>query len=110
MFSSDDNHNSNSRADDDANQNLAKIDANLSAESIEIRKQQIASVFIKLIAMGLTLGVILGCGAYYLLHKFGLTTKPNQLQQERIELQKPLKQTFEEIKAVPAIPSQSIKS
>jgi hypothetical protein len=67
------------------NLNLDSIDANLSIESVTVRKKQLESVFLKLIILGLTLGTILGISAYYLLHKFGLTKKPYQLEQEKIE-------------------------
>ncbi|MEN9520281.1 MAG: hypothetical protein RLZZ381_2869 [Cyanobacteriota bacterium] len=65
--------------------NLENIDANLSTESVAVRKKQLESIFVKLIVFGLALGTVLGIGAYYLLHKFGLTKKPDQLEQERIE-------------------------
>ncbi|MEL6437995.1 MAG: hypothetical protein AAFQ80_01890 [Cyanobacteria bacterium J06621_8] len=113
MFQSDEEHNLNSASHNDLNngrsrpvteQDLAKIDANLSAENIAVRKQQIARVFIKLIAIGLACGAVLGSGTYYLMHKFGLTTKPNQLKQERIEPQRQqLDQPLEQIKSTPDI-------
>lgn len=67
------------------NLNLDSIDANLSTESVTVRKKQLENIFLKLIILGLTLGTILGISAYYLLHKFGLTKKPYQLEQEKIE-------------------------
>jgi hypothetical protein len=70
---------------DSPNPNLDNIDANISTESVVVRKKQLESIFIKLIIFGLTLGTVLGIGAYYLLHKFGLTKKPYQLEQEKIE-------------------------
>lgn len=68
--------------------NLKQIDARISAKSLAIRKQQLEKILLKLIIFGLTIGTILGLGAYYLLHKFGLTKKPYQLEQERIEQEK----------------------
>ncbi|MEM6612515.1 MAG: hypothetical protein AAF652_09715 [Cyanobacteria bacterium P01_C01_bin.72] len=68
-----------------SDQNLDRIDANISPLSVAIRKKQLEGIFTKLIIFGLTLGTVLGLGAYYLLHKFGLTKKPYQLEQERIE-------------------------
>jgi hypothetical protein len=64
---------------------LDNIDANLSIESVAVRKKQLEGIFLKLIILGLALGTILGISAYYLLHKFGLTKKPYQLEQEKIE-------------------------
>lgn len=69
----------------DSKSNLDNIDANISAESVAVRKKQLENILIKLIVFGLALGTVLGLGAYYLLHKFGLTKKPYQLEQERIE-------------------------
>lgn len=65
--------------------NLENIDANISPESVAVRKKQLESIFIKLIVFGLVLGAVLGISAYYLLHKFGLTKRPEQLEQEKIE-------------------------
>jgi hypothetical protein len=62
---------------------LVSIDADLSTESVSLRKKQLESIFFKLIIFGLAFGMVLGIGAYYLLHKFGLTKKP--YQQEKIE-------------------------
>lgn len=69
----------------DSDLNLDNIDAGLSIESVTVRKKQLEGIFLKLIILGLTLGTILGISAYYLLHKFGLTKKPYQLEQEKIE-------------------------
>jgi len=79
--------------------NLASIDADLSSESVNLRKKQLESIFFKLIIFGLAFGTVLGIGAYYLLHKFGLTKKPYQLEQEKIE---------REQEANPASPAKKI--
>jgi hypothetical protein len=71
--------------DSDSDLNLENIDAGLSIESVAVRKKQLEGIFLKLIILGLALGTILGISAYYLLHKFGLTKKPYQLEQEKIE-------------------------
>ena len=68
--------------------NLDDIDTNVSPESVALRKKQLEGVFTKLIIFGLTLGTVLGLIAYYLLHRFGLTKKPYQLEQEKIEREK----------------------
>ena len=68
--------------------NLDRIDANLSSEGVALRKKQLESILSKLIIFGLALGTVLGIGAYYLLNKFGLTKKPYQIEQEKIEREK----------------------
>ena len=65
--------------------NLERIDAKVSTENVAARKKNIENVFIKLIVIGLAVGAILGVGAYFLLNKLGLTKKPYQIEQERIE-------------------------
>lgn len=68
--------------------NLDDIDADVSPESVALRKKQLEGIFTKLIIFGLTFGTILGLTAYYLLNRFGLTKKPYQLEQEKIEREK----------------------
>ena len=84
--------------------NLENIDSHISPESLAVRKKQLESIFIKLIVMGLALGTVLGLGAYYLLHKFGLTKKPYQIEQENIAPEKQPQTPVEEIKTFPRIP------
>ncbi|WP_019507178.1 hypothetical protein [Pleurocapsa sp. PCC 7319] len=105
MYESDDNFNLDHSQDPNSdknldNKNLDNIDANLSAKNIATRKKQIESIFIKLIALGLAIGAILGIGTYYLLNKLGLTKKPYQIEQEKQQPEKSLK----EILVVPQIP------
>lgn len=105
MFQPDDNFNeerseSTSKNYSEQNQNLDNIDANLSPISIAVRKKQLEKIFTKLIIFGLTFGTILGIGAYYLLNKFGMTKKPYQLKQERIEREKK-SSPFKEIRNSP---------
>jgi hypothetical protein len=92
MFQSEDDFNQdrsqnaqNNSSDPNVDNILNNIDANLSTESVAVRKKQLEGIFIKLIVFGLALGTVLGISAYYLLHKFGLTKKPDQLEQEKIE-------------------------
>lgn len=85
MFQPEDNSNPNRPQNIASDQNLDNIDANISTKNVAARKKQIESVFIKLIAVGLTLGTVLGIGGVYLLNKLGLTKKPEQIEQERIE-------------------------
>jgi hypothetical protein len=88
MFQSEDDFNQDqaqNARNNPADPNLASIDADLSSESVAVRKKQLESIFFKLIIFGLAFGTVLGIGAYYLLHKFGLTKKPYQLEQEKIE-------------------------
>lgn len=74
------------RSSDLENQrNLDNIDANISEPNVARRKQQLESIFFKLIALGLACGAVLGIGAYYLINKLGLNKKPYELEQERIE-------------------------
>ena len=65
--------------------NLDNLDTNVSSESIAVRKKQLEGIFTKLIIFGLATGTVLGLIAYYLLNRFGLTKKPYQLEQEKIE-------------------------
>ncbi|MEO1693338.1 MAG: hypothetical protein AAFR63_17700 [Cyanobacteria bacterium J06631_6] len=92
---------------DNLNQDLDSIDANISAESVSVRKKQLESIFTKLIIFGLTLGTVLGLGAYYLLHRFGLTKKPYQLEQERIEREKQPATPVEKINHIQILGGQS---
>lgn len=89
MFQPEDNSNPNRPQNIASDQNLDNIDANISTKNVAARKQQIESVFIKLIAIGLTLGTVLGIGGVYLLNKLGLTKKPQQIEQERIQPEQP---------------------
>ncbi|NJL52823.1 MAG: hypothetical protein HC930_12505 [Hydrococcus sp. SU_1_0] len=86
MFQSDDDFNQDqgqNARNNPSDPSLVSIDANLSTESVAVRKKQLESIFFKLIIFGLAFGTVLGIGAYYLLHKFGLTKKPYQLEQEK---------------------------
>lgn len=85
MFQQDDNLNVDPSQNNDPQKDLDNIDANVSSENVAARKNNIKKVFIKLIAIGLALGAILGVGAYYLINKLGLNKKPYQIEQERIE-------------------------
>ncbi|HEY9767742.1 MAG TPA: hypothetical protein V6C71_04435 [Coleofasciculaceae cyanobacterium] len=85
MFQPEDNSNPNRPQNSASDQNLDNIDANISTKNVAARKKQIESVFIKLIAVGLTVGTVLGIGGVYLLNKLGLTKKPDQIEQKRIE-------------------------
>ena len=105
MFQPDDDFNADQSENVSKNyskQNLDNIDANLSPESVAFRKKQLEKIFTKLIIFGLALGTILGIGAYYLLHRFGLTKKPYQLEQERIEREQKSSPPVNEIKASPS--------
>ncbi len=104
MFQPEDDSNKDPFSKSDSVKNLDNIDANISAENIAIRKKQLESILIKLIAVGLTLGTVLGIGAYYLLHKLGLTKKPYQIEQEKIEQEKQPETPVQKIKTFPRIP------
>ncbi|MEL6927561.1 MAG: hypothetical protein AAFO95_02865 [Cyanobacteria bacterium J06600_6] len=100
MFNSEDDINQDltrNRSSNNSDSNLDQIDANVSTESIALRKKQLESIFTKLIIFGLTLGTILGLTAYYLLHRFGMTKKPYQLEQERIEREQEAKPNVDKI-------------
>lgn len=108
MFQPEDDINRDRLSDLAKEKNLDSIDANLSTKNVARRKQQLESIFIKLIAFGLACGAVLGIGTYYLLTKLGLNKKPYQLEQERIEKEKqqvPQQQAmFQEIARFPPIP------
>ncbi|MGL4880626.1 MAG: hypothetical protein ACRC8K_06125 [Waterburya sp.] len=87
--------------DNTSEQNLKQIDANLSPENVAVRKKQLEKIFLKLIAIGLAIGAILGVGTYYLLNKLGLNKKPYQIEQEKQQQQQGL---FEEITVFPELP------
>ena len=86
----------------DAENNLENIDRDVSPRKVAAHKNQIEKIFIKLIAFGLIFGAVLSIGAYFLLNKLGLTKKPYEIEQERIEQQS--SPSLEEIRAVPRIP------
>lgn len=106
MHKSDDNFNFDRSQDLNSDKNLDNIDANLSVKNVAIRKKQLEGVFIKLIALGLAIGAILGVGTYYLLNKLGLTKKPYQIEQEQ---QQP-EESWKEIFVVPQIPNSLKKT
>ncbi|MEM8722011.1 MAG: hypothetical protein AAGE84_22410 [Cyanobacteria bacterium P01_G01_bin.39] len=107
MFQSNDNNNLESPQNNDSAKNFDQIDANISAKNVAVRKQQIANIFVKLIAIGLAVGAVLGSGAYYLLHKFGMTKKPNQFKQERIEPEVQSEKSLPDVQALPIIPKSN---
>lgn len=78
--------------------------ANVSSKNVAARKKNIESVFFKLIVIGLAVGAVLSVGAYFLLNKLGLTTSPEQMEQQRIEQQIDLDGAFK----VPRLP-ESLK-
>jgi uncharacterized membrane protein YciS (DUF1049 family) len=85
-------------------ENLENNDANLSIENIKARKQQLESIFFKLIAFGLILGAILGVGTFFLLNKLGLNKKPYQIEQEKQEQQQ-AEPSLKEIHLFPSLPN-----
>jgi len=108
MFEPEDNLNkdfSQNSSRNNVDPNLDNIDADVSTESVALRKKQLESIFTKLIVFGLTLGTVLGLTAYYLLNKFGMTKKPYQLEQERIERQEKPDAEVEKINDFPALDS-----
>ena len=114
MFESEDNSNHNYEANSklprwnlESEQNLEKIDANLSAKNVAIRKRQLEKLFVRLVALGLAFGAILGIGTYYLINRFGLNKKPYQLEQEKIELEKQEQANFPKISVFPLITRSS---
>jgi len=82
MYQPEDDYNVNSSRNPDSNINREKMDANLSPKNVAVRKKQLEKIFTKLIAIGLSIGAVLGVGTYYLLNKLGLTKKPYQIEQE----------------------------
>lgn len=98
MFQSEDNLKPDLSNNDELENNFDEIDANLSAKNVAARKKQIESVFIKLIAVGLAFGTVLGVGAYYLLNRLGLTKKPYQLE-EKIEQEQQPNNSIEKTKS-----------
>jgi energy-converting hydrogenase Eha subunit F len=81
--------------------NLNQINANLSPENVAVRKKQLEKIFLKLIAIGLAIGAILGIGTYYLLNKLGLNKKPYQIEQKKQQQQQA---PFEQISVFPELP------
>ena len=90
-------------ADSDLEQNFDKIDVNLSAKNVAIRKKQLEQLFIRLITFGLAFGTALGIITYYLMDRFGLNKKPYQIEQEKIEQEKQQQAFFPEITVFPTI-------
>ena len=83
MYQPEDNFDQDLSKNSNSNKNKDDIDANLSPENVAVRKKQLEKIFIKLIAIGLALGAVLGVGTYFLLNKLGLTEKPYQIEQEK---------------------------
>ncbi|MDJ0597178.1 MAG: hypothetical protein QNJ72_45690 [Pleurocapsa sp. MO_226.B13] len=105
MFQPEDNFNGDRNLESE--RNLDNIDANLSPQNVAQRKQQLEKIFIKLIAIGLALGAVLGIGAYYLINWLGLNKKPYEIEQEQREQQQQQQVMFEEITNFPSIPESS---
>ncbi len=101
MYQPEDNFDIDRAQNNTSEPNLNQIHANLSPENVAVRKKQLEKIFLKLIAIGLALGAILGVGTYYLLNKLGLNKKPYQIEQEKQQQQQGL---FEEISVFPDIP------
>lgn len=68
---------------EDNPEGLSPADSSLDPEAIEIRKNQLESLFIKLIVIGLSLGLVLGIGVYIALEKLGLAKKPYDIKREQ---------------------------
>lgn len=64
-------------------ESLSPQDSSLDPESIKIRKNQLERLFIKLIVIGLSLGLVLGIGVYFALEKLGLSKKPYDIKREQ---------------------------
>ena len=79
--------NPNRDLDLESEKNLDNIDANVSPQNVAKRKQQLESIFIKLIAFGLAAGAVFGVGAYYIINKLDLNKKPYEIEQEKREQQ-----------------------
>lgn len=119
MFQPEDDINRDRPSDINTERNLDNIDANISTQNVARRKQQLESIFFKLIAFGLACGAVLGVGAYYLINKLGLNKKPYELEPEKIEQKQqqkiPQQQTmFQKFETFPRIseadPHKSHKS
>ena len=100
--------NSNSQ-NTNAHKDTDNIDANLNPKNVATREKQLKKIFTKLIAVGLSLGAILGVGTYYLLNKLGLTKKPYQIEQEKLQKQQQQSEDYEQIKYFPQIPEPKSK-
>lgn len=101
MYQPEDDFNAKSSRDLKSDIDRDKIDANLSPKNVAARKKQLEKIFIKLIAIGLSIGAVLGVGTYYLLNKLGLTKKPYQIEQEKLQQEQ---NNFKQIKNFPDIP------
>ena len=109
MFESGENRNSDLNSNLESEKNLDNIDADVSPENLAARKKQLEKVLVKLIAVGLACGTVLGIGTYYLLGKLGLNKRPYELEQERIEREKQEQNkqervSFQQISTSPHIP------
>ncbi len=68
---------------EDNQESLSLQNSSLDPESIKIRKHQLERLFIKLIVIGLSLGLVLGIGFYLALEKLGLSKKPYDIKREQ---------------------------
>ncbi len=76
----------NSQSEDNSDrdgEDLSPEDSSLNPESIKNRKNQLERLFIKLIAIGLSMGLVLGIGVYIALEKLGLSKKPYDIKREQ---------------------------
>jgi hypothetical protein len=106
MYQPEDNNFDIQRAQNDiSEETVNQIDAKLSPENVAIRKKQLEKIFLKLVAIGLAIGAILGVGTYYLFNKLGLNKKPYQIEQEKQQQKQTL---FEEISVFPKLPESLI--
>ena len=68
---------------EDNQDSLSPEESSLDPEAIKIRKNQLERLFIKLIAIGLSMGLVLGIGVYIALEKLGLSKKPYEIKREQ---------------------------
>ncbi|GAB4535576.1 MAG: hypothetical protein Tsb0014_22710 [Pleurocapsa sp.] len=85
----------NNQRDRDNQRDNYQENEGVSAENVKIRQQQIEKIFLKLIAFGLGIGLILSLVVFILLNKLGLSKKPYEIEQEKQQIDNSIEKIYQ---------------